>query len=100
MNSCGAVIGGQSLDDVDVSSQAVIQGIVQREGKSVSVGYVRLLDSAEEFVAEVPVSEKGEFRFFATTGTWTLAALIPGGSKRVPISATVGQIIETTIQVD
>ena len=100
MTSCGAVIGGHSLYDVDVSSQAVIQGIVQREGKPVSVGYVRLLDSTDEFVAEVPVSQNGEFRFFATSGSWTLAALIPGASKRVTVSATIGQISETKIQIN
>lgn len=99
MTSCGAVIGGQSLDDVDVSSQAVIQGIVQRAGQPVSVGYVRLLDSNEEFVAEVPVSDKGEFRFFATTGSWTLSALVPGASVRKSVSAVIGEIVETTVEV-
>lgn len=99
MTSCGAVVGGRSLDSVDVSKQAVIQGVVQRNGQPASVGYVRLLDKQDEFVAEVPISSQGEFRFFATTGEWTLVTLIPGGSSRQPVKATVGEISDIDVLV-
>ena len=99
MTSCGAVVGGRSLDSVDVSKQAVIQGVVQRGGQPAPVGYVRLLDKQDEFVAEVPISTKGEFRFFATTGDWTLVTLLPGGTSRLPVKATVGQITDIEVAV-
>lgn len=99
MNTCAAVVGGVSLDDVDISKQAVIQGVVSKKGIPVEIGYVRLLDRSEEFVAEVPVSKSGEFRFFANSGDWKVVALVPGGSARLPVSAKVGQITELEVSV-
>ena len=99
MTSCGAVVGGRSLDSVDVSKQAVIQGVVQRAERPAEVGYVRLLDKQDEFVAEVPISRQGEFRFFATTGDWTLVTLIPGGTSRLPVKATVGEITDINVLI-
>jgi hypothetical protein len=64
---------------VDVAKETVIQGAVSRDGAPV-VGYVRLLDSTGEFTAEVPTSPEGGFRFFAAPGTWTVRALVPGGT--------------------
>lgn len=74
---CGATKGGVSLDGVDVTKEAIIQGIVARDGEPVGGAYVRLLDETGEFTAEVPTSATGQFRFFARPGTWTLRTLAP-----------------------
>ncbi|MEN9741099.1 MAG: hypothetical protein RIR66_55 [Actinomycetota bacterium] len=99
MTTCGAVVGGRSIENVDISKQAVIQGVVQKSGAPVSVGYVRLLDRNDEFVAEVPVSQKGEFRFFAAAGSWNIVTLVPGGSARQPVTANLGQITDVDVLV-
>ncbi|HEY9563019.1 MAG TPA: DUF1416 domain-containing protein, partial [Nocardioides sp.] len=41
---CGATEGGLSLDGIDVTKQAVVQGQVTRGGEPVGNAYVRLLD--------------------------------------------------------
>jgi hypothetical protein len=69
---CGATTGGLSVAGIDTTKEAVIQGRVLRAGAPVSGAYVRLLDSAGEFTAEVPTSATGHFRFFAGDGNWTL----------------------------
>lgn len=74
---CGAIKGGPSLEGVDVANQAVIQGVVLRDGEPVGSAYVRLLDRTGEFTAEVPTSATGQFRFFAGPGDWTLRTLAP-----------------------
>jgi len=74
---CGAKRGGPSLDGIDIDKEAVIQGVVTRDGEPVSTAYVRLLDRTGEFTAEVPVSATGQFRFFAGPGEWTLRTLAP-----------------------
>ena len=100
MSSCGAVVGGVSLDNVDVINQAVIQGVVTKGGAPASVGYNRLHDRNDEFVAEVPLNSKGEFRFFAGPGDWIVVTLVPGGVVRTPVSAELGKIIDLEISVD
>jgi hypothetical protein len=99
MSACGAVVGGVSLDNVDVSTQSVIQGVVSKDNSLVSVGYVRLLDKSDEFVAEVPVSMQGEFRFFAAPGDWTVVTLIPGATNRTSVTAALGKIVDLEIVV-
>jgi hypothetical protein len=99
MSACGAVVGGVSLDNVDVSTQSVIQGVVSKDNSLVSVGYVRLLDKSDEFVAEVPVSTQGEFRFFAAPGDWTVVTLIPGSTNRTSVTAALGKIVDLEIVV-
>lgn len=74
---CGAKVGGTSLDGIDLDREAVIQGVVERAGEPVGGAYVRLLDAAGEFVAEVPTSASGVFRFFARPGQWTVRTLAP-----------------------
>lgn len=74
---CGAVVGGRSIEGIDLTKEAVIQGQVTRAGEPVGSAYVRLLDSTGEFTAEVPTDEAGQFRFFAGEGTWTLRTLAP-----------------------
>jgi hypothetical protein len=97
MSSCGAVVGGVSLDHVDVTKQAVIQGVISTSVGPASTGYARLNDNNGDFVAEVPLSERGEFRFFAAPGTWTVVALIPGSTSRTDVAAELGQIIDLDI---
>jgi Protein of unknown function (DUF1416) len=97
---CVAPEGGVALDGIDVSKEAVIQGVVTRDDQPVGGAYVRLLDRSGEFTAEVPTSGTGEFRFFAGPGQWTLRALAP---KAAPIDRTVvaarGSIAEVAIAV-
>jgi hypothetical protein len=83
---------------VDVGKEAVIQGVVRRDGVPV-VGYVRLLDGTGEFTAEVPTSATGEFRFFAAAGLWTVRALVPGGTADRTVNAEVGSIAEVDVAV-
>jgi hypothetical protein len=95
---CGGKQGGPSLEGVDLSSQAVIQGVVTHEGTPVTGAYVRLLDRGGEFTAEVPTSATGQFRFFAGEGQWTVRALAP---RQEPaereVVATVGEVAEVTV---
>jgi Protein of unknown function (DUF1416) len=83
---------------VDAGKEAVIQGVVRREGQPV-VGYVRLLDGSGEFTAEVPTSATGEFRFFAAPGTWTVRALVPGGTADRTVNAEIGEISEVDVSI-
>jgi Protein of unknown function (DUF1416) len=95
---CGGKTGGLSLEGVDVSKEAIIQGVVSRDDQPVGGAYVRLLDQSGEFTAEVPTSATGHFRFFAGPGTWTLRTLAP---KSEPVDravvATKGEIAEVEI---
>jgi hypothetical protein len=95
---CGAKAGGPTLVDVEVGNESIIQGSVVRDGEPV-VGYVRLLDGTGEFTAEVPTSATGQFRFFAAPGTWTVRALVPGGTADRRVVASRGEIAEVTISV-
>ena len=107
MRTCGATPGGPDLAGIDLSRQAVIQGVVLREGSSDSVpngtpaqtGYVRLLDRDGEFVAEVPLNEAGNFRFFAAPGEWTIRVLVPGATTEVSAVADYGRAVELTISL-
>ncbi len=97
---CGAVVGGVSLDDVDVDKEAIIQGQVMRDGQPVGGAYVRLHDKDGEFTAEMPTSDAGEFRFFAAPGRWTVRTLAP---KADPVDraviASIGNIAELTVTI-
>ncbi len=94
---CGAVAGGLPAG-VNAGKEAVIQGVVRRGGEPV-VGYVRLLDGGGEFTAEVPTSATGEFRFFAAPGTWTVRALVPGGTADRTVDAAIGEVAEADVSV-
>ncbi len=95
---CGATVGGQALDAVDVARQAVIQGVVMRDDLPVAGAYVRLLDAGGEFVAEVPTSATGHFRFFAAPGRWTLRTLAPRtGPVDRPVVAARGRVVEVSV---
>lgn len=81
-----------------MAKETVIQGAVSRDGVPV-VGYVRLLDAGGEFTAEVPTSAEGGFRFFAAPGTWTLRALVPGGTVDHQVDAKLGEVAEVALAV-
>ncbi len=97
---CGATKGGLSVEGIDVTKEAVVQGVVVRGESPVGGAYVRLLDSGGEFTAEVPTSASGHFRFFAAPGTWTLRVLAPGAD---PVDHSVvahkGVVAEVEITV-
>ena len=97
---CGATQGGLSVQGIDVTKEAVIQGRVLRSGEPVSNAYVRLLDSTGEFTAEVPTSATGHFRFFAGNGSWTLRTLAPGAQIDRQVVASRGNVLEVDVLLD
>ena len=94
---CGAPKQGSIL--VDIGDQTVIQGQVWHDGAPVAGAYVRLLDSTDEFTAEVVTSPEGEFRFFAAPGPWKVRSLAPIGRGEATLSAEVG-LNETTVVIE
>lgn len=84
---------------VDLAKEAVIQGTVVRSDAPVAGAYARLLDSTGEFTAEVPTSATGQFRFYAAEGTWTVRALVPGGTADRTVVARTGGLAEVAIAV-
>jgi len=97
---CGATSGGLSVEGIDVTKEAVVQGIVLRAGEPVGGAYVRLLDSGGEFTAEVPTSATGHFRFFAAPGSWTLRVLAPGADTvDRSVVAEQGVVAEVEVSV-
>jgi uncharacterized GH25 family protein len=96
---CGAPTQGGSLDGIDLTTQTVIQGQVWHDGAPVAGAYVRLLDTTDEFTAEVVTSPEGEFRFFAAPGQWKLRGLAPVGRGETTLSAEVG-LNEATVAID
>ena len=107
MRTCGAAPGGPSLDGIDLSKQAVIQGQVLKDGVDDSVpngapvsnGHVRLLDSTGEFTAEVPTNTEGQFRFFASPGTWTLVVQAPGARVEEKVAVEYGAPTDLLIHI-
>src|SRR6186997_1239260 len=97
---CGATTGGLSLDGINVAKEAIIQGVVTRDGHPVDGAYVRLLDRSGEFTAEVPTSATGQFRFFAGPGEWTLRTLAPKAiSVDNAVTAAKGVVAEVAVAV-
>lgn len=107
MKTCGARPGGPSTDGIDLSKQTVIQGQIIRDGiddavpngTPVSNGHVRLLDATGEFTAEVPTNAEGQFRFFASPGTWTLVVQAPGARVEKRVVASQGNATDTVIHI-
>ncbi|HEX5597816.1 MAG TPA: DUF1416 domain-containing protein [Micromonosporaceae bacterium] len=84
---------------VDLEKETVITGVVrQSSGEPVPGAYVRLLDGTGEFTAEVVTSAAGQFRFFATPGTWTLRALSRQGNGDLAVTAERG-INEVSVSI-
>jgi hypothetical protein len=96
---CGATTGGLSVEGIDVTKEAVIQGVVTAGDLPVSAAYVRLLDASGEFTAEVPTSATGHFRFFAAPGSWTLRTLAPGKSVDCQVVAQRGEVAEVAVVI-
>jgi hypothetical protein len=91
---CGSPAQG-TLDQtvpvgVDPATATIIQGLVTRAGEPVPAAYVRLLDGAGDFTAEVVASATGAFRFYASPGRWTVRALAPGGTAEQTVQAGAG----------
>lgn len=78
MSGCGAPQQAATLE-VD-TDQVVLTGKVLSGGEPVGGAFVRLLDSSDEFTAEVVSSDEGDFRFYAAPGSWTVRALHRSGS--------------------
>lgn len=97
---CGATQGGLSVQGINVTKEAVIQGRVLRAGQPVASAYVRLLDASGEFTAEVPTSATGHFRFFAGDGVWTLRTLAPGASVDRQVIASRGSVLEADVELE
>ena len=97
---CGATTGGLSVEGINVTKEAVIQGRVLRGEAPVAGAYVRLLDSGGEFTAEVPTSATGHFRFFAGDGTWTVRTLAPGAKVDRTVSASRGTVSEIDVNLE
>jgi hypothetical protein len=97
---CGAITGGLSVEGINVTKEAVIQGRVLRGDAPVAGAYVRLLDSGGEFTAEVPTSATGHFRFFAGDGSWTLRTLAPGAQLDRSVVATRGTVSEVEVNLE
>lgn len=97
---CGTTAGGPSTAGLDLADAVVVQGVVRRDGEPVSPAYVRLLDDSGEFVAEVPTSATGQFRFFAGPGRWTVRTLAPGAAPvdRAVVGET-GSVVELEITI-
>jgi hypothetical protein len=96
---CGAPKQGGALAGIDLDTQTVIQGQVWHDGAPVAGAYVRLLDSTDEFTAEVVTSPEGEFRFFAAPGRWKVRSLARVGKGERLLDAEVG-LNETTVAID
>jgi Protein of unknown function (DUF1416) len=96
---CGAPAGGVRVI-AGAGNQAVVQGHVTSAGSPVLTGYVRLLNSDGEFVAEVPLGENGEFTFYAAPGNWMLRVLAPGGVRAErSVTADIGKITELEVVI-
>lgn len=94
---CSAPKQGTTLPaGVDLEKETVITGrVVDGAGHTVGGAFVRLLDSSDEFTAEVVASATGDFRFFAAPGTWTVRALSKLGNGEttiVPVGAGLHEV--------
>jgi len=85
---CGAPVQSQTLPaGVNTETETVLTGrVLGTDGQPVGGAFVRLLDSAGEFTAEVVASATGDFRFFAAPGQWTLRALSSGGNGELAVA--------------
>ena len=85
---------------VDLEKETVITGrVVDGSGQAVGGAFVRLLDSSDEFTAEVVASATGDFRFFAAPGTWTVRALSKIGNGDATVVPAGAGIHEVDIKV-
>ncbi len=98
---CSAPTQGRILPaGVDLEKETVITGrVVDGSGQTVGGAFVRLLDSTDEFTAEVVASATGDFRFFAAPGTWTVRALSRHGNGEVTVAPSGAGLHEVDVKV-
>ena len=85
---------------VDLEKETVITGrVVDSSGATVGGAFVRLLDSSEEFTAQVVASSTGDFRFFAAPGSWTVRALSSVGNGDAVVTLAGAGLHEVDIKV-
>jgi len=85
---------------VDLEKETVITcRVVDRDGQAVGGAFVRLLDSSDEFTAEVVASATGDFRFFAAPGAWTVRALSAVGNGDAMVTPSGAGIHEVDVKV-
>ncbi|MET0700886.1 MAG: DUF1416 domain-containing protein [Mycobacterium sp.] len=98
---CSAPKQGQTMPaSVDLDKETVITGrVVDGSGQSVGGAFVRLLDSTDEFTAEVVASATGDFRFFAAPGTWRVRALSKAGNGDAVVAPSGAGIHEVDVKV-
>ena len=98
---CAAPKQGQAVPaGVDLEKETVITGrVIDGSGQSVGGAFVRLLDSSDEFTAEVVASATGDFRFFAAPGTWRVRALSKFGNGDAVVAPEGAGIHEVDIKV-
>jgi hypothetical protein len=96
---CGAPDQQSLPAGIDPGRESIIQGTVVRGEDPVGGAFVRLLDAAGEFTAEVVASATGQFRFFARPGSWTVKALAPGAIGEEKVEASEGQVASVRIAV-
>ena len=96
---CGAP-DQDTLPALEISStEAVLHGVVTRDGSPLGGAYVRLLGETGDFTAEVQTSATGYFRFYAAGGDWKLRTLYRGGSVDTPVTAVQGQAVDVQVVV-
>jgi hypothetical protein len=82
---CGATKGGLSVEGIDLTKEAVIQGRVLRGGDPVAGAYVRLLDATGEFTGD---------------GSWTIRTLAPGARTDRTVVAARGTVSEIDVELE
>ena len=95
--TCGPKAGAARAAMINLSTQAIVQGTVVRDGAPVRRAYVRLLDADGEFTAELQTGESGDFRFFAAPGAWIVRVLAAGSE---PVQSTVSAAVGTVTELD
>jgi len=81
---------------VDLEKETVITGrVVDGAGQAVGGAFVRLLDSSDEFTAEVVASATGDFRFFAAPGvSKELVYVIEARSRNYALEAHMAVLFQ------
>ncbi|CAM3733155.1 DUF1416 domain-containing protein [Nocardiopsis gilva] len=98
-DGCGAPVGGVALANADAGDQAVIQGVVKRDGAPLRGAYARLLNTDGDFVGEVATGDEGTFRFFAADGDWKVRVLASQGfTAEYDVAAQVGKVIDLQVE--
>lgn len=86
--------------NVDLAKETVITGrVMDSSGSTVGGAFVRLLDSSQEFTAEVVASATGDFRFFAAPGLWTVRALSSAGNGDAVVAPAGAGLHEVDIKI-